>query len=122
MTDRQDLGAFGERIAGHRLESEGLAILARNVRAGSGEIDLIARDGDTTVFVEVRTRRAGRGGAGETLVPAKLRRMRDCALAWCEANEHSVDAIRLDVVSIDVARDGRVLAVEHFEAVETPEW
>src|SRR4029079_17024567 len=54
VTARRALGDFGERIAAHRLEADGLVIAARNVRTPSGEVDLIARDGPETGFVTVR--------------------------------------------------------------------
>jgi len=66
-------GARGERIAAHALRRKGFKILARNVRDGSGEIDLIARDGDTLVFVEVKTRQEG--FPAEAVTPAKRRRI-----------------------------------------------
>ena len=75
MTARRDLGDFGERVAAHRLESMGMSVIERNVRIGRIEIDLVARDGDEVVFVEVRTRRGPAGLAAESVSPAKLRRM-----------------------------------------------
>ena len=56
---RARLGAQGESIAAAHLEASGLKIMARNFRTRYGEIDLIAEDGDTLVFVEVKTRRGG---------------------------------------------------------------
>ena len=67
MTERQRLGAFAERVAAHRLEAAGLAVLARNARTPSGEIDIVARDGADVAFVEVRARRASPGAAAESL-------------------------------------------------------
>ncbi|HEY5477493.1 MAG TPA: YraN family protein [Tepidiformaceae bacterium] len=61
MNARQEFGDFGERVAPHRLEASGMQVVARKVRTRGGEIDLIAHDGDDVVFVEVRTRHAGRG-------------------------------------------------------------
>ena len=121
MTARQDLGAFGERIAGHRLEASGLRILARNVRTPGGEIDIVAVDGGDTVFVEVRTRRADPGSAAESLGPAKLRRMWQCAMDYCESAGIDPERVRIDVVSVDLGPGGRVAQVEHFRGIEIPD-
>ncbi len=66
------LGAGAEDMAADFLEKRGLTIIARNYRCRLGEIDLVARDGSTTVFVEVR-RRATRafGGAAASITPTK---------------------------------------------------
>ena len=69
-------GAAAETLAAEYLTRQGLAIVARNFRTRAGEIDLIARDGATLVFVEVRMRRAAsHGGAVESITAAKRRRL-----------------------------------------------
>ena len=70
---RARLGAQGESIAAAHLEASGLKITARNFRTRYGEIDLIAEDGDTLVFVEVKTRRGGTFGTPEEAVTARKR-------------------------------------------------
>ncbi len=62
---RQRLGRWGEGVAATHLEAHGYTILARNWRCAAGEIDLVARDGETLVFVEVKTRRGRAYGAPE---------------------------------------------------------
>lgn len=118
---RRSLGEFGERVAAHRLEARGLRILERNIRVPSGEIDLLAEDGDDLVFVEVRTRRATPGLAAETMTPAKLRRMWQCAMDYCERTATDPARARIDLVAIDLDRRGRVQAVAHFPALEIPD-
>lgn len=98
-----------------------MTILGRNVRVPGGEIDILARDGDDLVFVEVRARRSSPGSAAESLHAPKLRRMWNCALAYCEAKNEDPEQVRIDVVSIDLADDGRVAAIEHFRGVEIPD-
>ena len=66
-------GDRGERAAARHLRRRGLRILGRNYRTALGEIDLIARDGDTLAFVEVKTRR--RGEPAEAVTPEKQRRI-----------------------------------------------
>jgi putative endonuclease len=69
-------GARAEALAADYLTRQGLAIGARNFRTRFGEIDLIARDGRTLVFVEVRMRRSGRfGGAAESITARKRDRI-----------------------------------------------
>jgi putative endonuclease len=75
-TSAQATGLIGEDAAERLLARHGLAILARNYRTRQGEIDLVARDGDTLVFVEVRSRASDRfGGAIESITVAKRRRL-----------------------------------------------
>jgi putative endonuclease len=120
VTERQDLGDFGERVARHRLEADGMQVLATKVRVASGEIDLLAREGEDLVFVEVRSRRVGAGSAAETLTPTKLRRMWQCALDYCETEGADPELIRLDVVCLDLER-GRVVGVEHLRGIDVPD-
>jgi putative endonuclease len=69
-------GQRAEALAGEFLEKQGLELLERNWRCRFGEIDLVLREGDTIVFVEVRLRtRADYGGAGESIHHAKRRRL-----------------------------------------------
>ncbi|MEO6397211.1 MAG: YraN family protein [Tepidiformaceae bacterium] len=121
MTARKALGDFGERVAAHRLEAEGLRILARNVRTPAGEIDLVAEDGTDLAFVEVRTRRELRGAAAESLTPAKLQRMWRCAMEYCERHELLIDRARIDLLSIDLGPNGEAARVEHFRGLEIPD-
>jgi putative endonuclease len=76
-------GARAEAIAAEFLASRGLVIVKRNFRTRHGEIDLVARDGDTLVFVEVRLRaRADFGGAAASVTAAKRERLIAASLAY----------------------------------------
>ncbi len=120
VNPRADLAAFGERVAGHRLEAAGMSIIARNVRTPSGEIDLVATDGPDLVCIEVRTRRATPGAAAESLGPAKLQRMWRCAMEYCEAAGLDPETARVDVIAIDLGPGGQAAHVEHLRAVDIP--
>ena len=120
MTARRDLGDFGERIAAHRLESEGMTVIERNARVGRVEIDLVMRDRDEVVFVEVRTRRGAPGLAAESVDAAKLRRMWEAAAGYCEQHGIGFEAARIDVVAVDLDGRGVARSVEHFRGVEVP--
>jgi len=105
-TPLKRLGDEGERRAALALESEGYTIVERNARAGRGELDIVARDGDSWVFVEVKTRRGDAQGAPEeSVTPTKQARLMRAALAWLE--DHGVGDVswRFDVVAIRFLRD-----------------
>jgi len=112
---RRDLGAFGERVAAAHLEAKGYRILARNFRCREGEIDIVAEDGDSLVFVEVRTRRGDAfGSPAESVTEAKERRLLTVARAYLQQHNDVPPNQRIDVVAIKLSR-GRLLAVEHIE-------
>ena len=77
---RITLGNRGERLAARHLQRQGFRILARQFRVRRGEIDLVAREGNTLVFVEVKTRR--RGLPAEAVTPEKQRRITRTARAF----------------------------------------
>ena len=94
-------GAHAERIAAEFLTARGLTIVARNFRTRLGEIDLIARDGPTLVFVEVRLRRSQRfGGAGASITAAKCARLTNAARGYL-AMIGSEPPCRFDAVLLD---------------------
>lgn len=98
-------GRAGEDEAARFLEGKGLSIVARNVRAGGGELDLVAADGRRVVFVEVKWRRdASRGAPAEAVTPLKRRRLLSAARAWLAENPAAAAReVRFDVVAIEGA-------------------
>jgi putative endonuclease len=105
--DRQQCGRDGEERAAAFLVARGFTIVARNVRAAAGEIDLVALDGDTMVFCEVRTRRSdGQGGALESVTPAKQRQVVRVAEHFlARYPRFYAYPLRFDVVAIDMRGD-----------------
>ncbi len=102
--ERQILGKLGEDLACQELQRRGYAILARRYRRRGGELDIIARDGQTVVFVEVKTRESCEfGTGGESVNGRKRRRMADVALDYLARNRLTESPCRFDVVSIDMA-------------------
>jgi putative endonuclease len=98
---RQTLGRRGEALAEELVREAGFRILARRFRLRCGEIDLIAVDGDQIVFIEVKTRRGrGYGHPGESVTPAKRRRMARTALAFLSARGWQERPCRFDVVEV----------------------
>lgn len=103
----QAVGRYGEQVAAAHLESLGMTILAARWTCRWGEIDLVARDGETVVFCEVKTRTSDRHGTGfESVGGRKAVRMRRAASAWLQAHDVEPRAIRLDVVSVRIPRRG----------------
>ncbi|MDR1320751.1 MAG: ribonuclease HII [Gracilibacteraceae bacterium] len=101
--ETKDLGTRGESIATEYLRAAGLSILERNYRARGGEIDIIAQDGETLAFIEVKTRLSSRSGrAAENLTPAKLKKMEFTALCYLkEKNYEEWPAMRFDAVTVE---------------------
>ncbi len=108
-------GDVGEREAARYLRKKKYRILQSQMRNRFGEIDLIAQDGDTIVFVEVKTRReAGHGAPFEAVTAEKQRKLTLAALAYLKRNRLLDRRCRFDVVSI-VWPDGIVHPqIEHF--------
>ena len=106
MTDdpRQLLGMSGEDLACAELQRRGYAVVARRYRTRLGEIDIIARDGPTLVFVEVKARMTQEfGGAAAAMTGWKQRRVARMAQDYlARANLHDCPC-RFDVVAIDFA-------------------
>jgi putative endonuclease len=95
-------GAAGESLACRYLQARGFAVVARNFRCRSGEVDVVARQGDTTVFVEVKERRGrSHGQAYEAVTFGKRRRIIRAARLFAAARGLSDTPLRFDVVSID---------------------
>lgn len=102
----KSLGKKGEDLAAKHLEKKGYVILARNWRCQSGELDLVAKDGDTLVFIEVKTRRTVVCGfPAEAVNVKKQEKVRLVARHFLYENRIGASAYRFDVVAVnDVAK------------------
>lgn len=113
----REVGILGEDLAAEYLESAGLTVLDRNWRCRHGELDLIAQDGATLVFVEVKTRTGlGYGTPAEAVTPAKAERLRRLAGLWLAEQDRRWDRIRVDVVTV-VLRRGSAPDIDHRKQV-----
>jgi putative endonuclease len=107
---RQILGIRGEDLAVDELERLGYAVLARRYRTRHGEIDIVARDGETIVFVEVKVKeRAEFGSAAEAVTLRKQRRVISMAVDYLARNRLTSRPCRFDVVAIDGADEEATL-------------
>lgn len=101
---RQQLGRTGEDLACRELQRRGHAILARRYRTRFGEIDIIARDGDTIVFVEVKARdNDAFGGGAAAVTSGKQRRIALMATDYVARHRLHDRPCRFDVVAVDLA-------------------
>ena len=123
---RRALGRSGEQHAAEHLQALGFRIVECNARARAGEIDLIAFDGNTLVFAEVKTRRtrARRRPAGGDFEPLTLlrgrqrARLRRLAAAWLRTSGRSLpfaETIRFDAIGVLLDRRGAVVRIDHLE-------
>ncbi len=106
--DRRPTGQRGEDAAARFLRRQGYRILDRNVRLGRNEIDIIAQEGDTIAFVEVRSRTAADAIAPEdTVGPVKQQRLRTAANIWLGQHQEAAMHYRFDVVGVILPDRGK---------------
>lgn len=113
MKHNQRVGKWGEEIATDYLMQKGSEIITRNARTPYGEIDIIAKQGDTTLFVEVKTRTSNTMGLPEESITTKKREhMAACAEHY--AAEREIDHWQIDVISIE-GKPGSTPKITYFE-------
>ena len=101
--DRRAVGRSAEAAAAQALAARGYAVVARNVRSRTGEIDLVCRDGATFVFCEVKARRpSGFGVAAEALTAVKRRRLARLAEAYLARVGRRGATFRLELAAVDL--------------------
>ncbi|MCA1900531.1 MAG: YraN family protein [Chloroflexi bacterium] len=114
MTNKKEIGAWGEKIAAEWLAERGCEIVARNVRTPYGEIDIVAQQDDVTLFVEVKTRASKSLGPPEiSITPKKQSRM--LASAEYYAAERGIDRWQIDVIAVESNAGGAKPAITRFE-------
>jgi len=112
---RRATGIKGEEEAARFLARCGYAILDKNVRTREGEIDLVAREGKTLVFVEVKTRKDLAGDPPEAAVNTrKQNRLGKLALGYLKLRRLREMPCRFDVVAVIVNNEGGVKAIRHI--------
>ncbi|QNE34482.1 YraN family protein [Leifsonia shinshuensis] len=117
MAEKDVLGRRGEAVAAGWLEDRGYTIVARNWRCAHGELDLIARRGCVTAFVEVKTRSSIEyGHPFEAITPEKAARVRRLAAEWCRAHGPVRGETRIDAIAVLDAWSGKP-SVEHLPGV-----
>lgn len=113
--DDPNLGRQGEDIAARFLRGKGYSILERNSWQGRYEIDIVARQGDTVVFVEVRTKRPGGPVPPEdTVGPLKQRHIRLAARHYCTYHPDPKIYYRFDIIAILLPENAKP-EITHYE-------
>ena len=106
MADNKTTGNYGEKLACDFLKRNGYKILERNYRIRGGEIDIVARDGEYLVFVEVKARHSHEYGLPvESITPWKIKSLLKTALFYNNKIKWENGPYRLDMVSIDFVDD-----------------
>jgi putative endonuclease len=120
VTDRrQRLGRLGERVAAEHLIRRGFRILECNYRTRWGELDIVACDGRTIAFVEVKSRRLipGTGSPFESINPRKRHQVRRMAGSWLSerADRPIATDLRFDAIGVTFDQLERLVSLEHLE-------
>jgi putative endonuclease len=113
MKHNQRVGQWGEETAARYLQQRGYEIISRNARTPYGEIDIIARQGDMTIFVEVKTLTSSRNFFPEQNVTSR-KREHMLACAECYAAEKAIDHWQIDVIAVE-GKVGTNPQIRHFE-------
>ena len=113
MKHNQRIGKWGEDIAAEYLTQHNYAIINRNVRTPYGEIDIIARQGDITIFIEVKTRTSNKMGLPEESITAR-KREHMLAAADHYTMENEIDHWQIDVIAIE-GKPGMQPVITYFE-------
>ena len=113
---KKDIGNFGEQAASDYLEGKGMKIIKRNFYCRVGELDIIAADGEYTVFVEVKTRKSAQyGRAAEFVDFKKQQKIIKTALYYIGASD---TAVRCDVVEVYYHEKGEERVVDSINHIE----
>ena len=113
MKHNQRIGKWGEETAEEYLIQKGCKIIARNIRTPYGEIDIIAKQNDITIFVEVKTRTSNKMGLPEeSITQRKREHMIACAAHY--TMENGIDQWQIDVISIE-GKPGLIPKITYFE-------
>lgn len=113
MNHNQRVGKWGEEIAAEYLAKRGCEIVARNARTPYGEIDIIVKQNDAIIFVEVKTRTSDKMGLPEESITAR-KRQHMISAAEHYAAEHEIDRWQIDVIAIE-GKPGSAPKITYFE-------
>lgn len=113
---RKDTGNLGEKLARDFLKKRGYHIIENNYRCRWGEIDIIAKQKDSLVFIEVRTKTSLEfGNPEESITSSKRDHMRATAFHYLQAHDNLPEQWRIDVVAVELKPDGKLSRIELIE-------
>jgi putative endonuclease len=114
--DRKQTGLQGEIIARDFLKKKGYRVLETNYRCREGEIDIIARQRDSLVFLEVRTKTSvDFGSAQESITATKRRHLKRSAYHYLSSHPDSPALWRIDFIAVELDGDCQLKKIEHLE-------
>ena len=118
MNLKQQIGQYGQQIAKEFLIKRGYQVIKENYYTRLGEIDLIIKDHNQLVFVEVKTRTSLKFGLPEEAVSQfKKERMINCALQYLSEKEIQDDNYRLDIIAILINKDNKKALIRHHKNI-----
>ncbi|MDD4333436.1 MAG: YraN family protein [Patescibacteria group bacterium] len=118
MNYKQTVGQFGEMLAKNYLIRKGYQILDSNVKISYKEIDIIAKNGDFTVFIEVKTRTSSIfGEADEAFSSTKMRRFRTAVANYIFENNIDENFVKIDLISVDINKYKKIAKIRHFKDI-----
>jgi len=113
---RRDTGILGERLAKDFVKKRGYRILETNYRCPEGEIDIVAKDKDCLVFIEVRSKTSREfGSPEESITPVKRERMRVTAAHYRQSHSNLPPLWRIDMVAVELDQKGKLSRIELIE-------
>ena len=113
---RRDTGILGEKLARDFLKKRGYHIIETNYRCPHGEIDIVAKDKDSLVFIEVRAKRSSEfGSPEESITPAKKEKIRATAYHYQQTHENLPPLWRIDFVAVELDQKGEPSRIELIE-------
>lgn len=115
---KKTIGRFGEDLAEKFLLKRGYKIIARNLKIGRNELDIIALINEEMVFVEVKTLASGRiGPANEALKGRQIKNLKRAMSVYAWECRHNQEKIRLDFISIDLNRRDKTAKLKHYKDI-----
>jgi len=118
--NRRETGIMGEKLARDFLAERGYKILESNYRCPHGEIDIIARDEESLVFIEVRTKTSHEfGSPEESITAAKKEKLRDTAYHYQQTHDDLPQSWRIDFVAVELDARGKPSRIELFQNAVT---
>ncbi|MDE0041346.1 MAG: YraN family protein [Candidatus Poribacteria bacterium] len=116
MSQSKEIARIGERLAAEYLKEQGYQILEHNYRLRTGEIDLIAKEDERIVFVEVKTRRTLKFGVPQAAVTlTKQKQISKLALSYLQTHDMLDVPCRFDVVAIFLSSKSTPAKLEHIQ-------
>ena len=117
MKNRKETGNLGEKLARDFLKKKGYKIVETNFRCSDGEIDIVAKQKDCLVFVEVRTKTGTAfGSPEESMTSTKRAKLRMLAARYYQEKSHLPEEWRIDFVAVELEPNGKVRRIEQIES------